>query len=635
MCGIVGFLRPQPGSLEGDAAVLRDMANTVAHRGPDDEGVWAGQGVGLGHRRLAVIDLSPSGHQPMTRGGCTIVLNGEIYNYLELRGELEAAGERFVSHSDTEVLLAMLARYGSAALQKLNGMFAFAHWDSDRRELMLARDRIGKKPLYYGWTGDTLVFGSEIKALLQWPGMERRPNYEAIHHYLSLQYVPTPLTAFEGVFSMPPGASMICQQGKRASPSRYWSLPSPGAAPSQVSQADAAAELRELLARAVKRRLVGDVPVGAFLSGGVDSSSVTALMALQAGARIKTFSIGFSESAYDERRFARLVAERYSTDHHEEVVEENAASIIPDLVWHYGQPFADPSAIPTFYLSRLARRHVTVALSGDGGDELFLGYDRYATCQRYEWVDRIPRVARRAMGLAAASIPRPVSEWKYVRIGKRILQLSGSSRGGRYEPTIMYFSGDDKAAAYGAQMRDQLGNGTTALLEPYLDSAPTLMEGAAWADLHTYLPDDILVKVDVASMAFGLEARAPFLDVELMEWAGRTPASLKTANGELKSLLKNAVKDLLPREIIERPKMGFGAPLDIWLRGGFGGYAREVLTSRAAQSRELFRPQAVEQLLHEHASGRRLHHTRLWAMLMLELWFAMWIDGSGGKPAHG
>ncbi|HVY88750.1 MAG TPA: asparagine synthase (glutamine-hydrolyzing) [Hyphomonadaceae bacterium] len=631
MCGLVGFLRASGAVLETDPALVRAMAGQVAHRGPDDEGVWLGQGCGLGHRRLSVIDVSALGHQPMQRGRWSMVLNGEIYNYLDLRAELEARGESFQTQSDTEVLLAALTHWGVDAIQKLNGMFAFALWDSKRRELLLARDRIGKKPLYYAYAGKDLVFGSEIKAILQWPGFQRAPNLEAIHHYLSMQYVPSPLTAFEGVFSLPPGHFMLCRPGEPGQPRRYWDLPAPGASRT-TSEAELAEQARDLLARSVKRRLVSDVPVGAFLSGGVDSSAVTALMAREAGGRIKTFSIGFAEAAYDERRYARMVAERYSTDHHEEVIEEDATSVIPNLVWHYGQPFADPSAIPTYFLSRLTRKHVTVALSGDGGDELFLGYERYATCARFGWVDNLPKPARALMGVGASSIRPPLAQMKYFRTAKRLLQLCSSSRGRRYEPTIMYFSEADKHEAYADRLRPWLKDDTLDLLAPYLDAAPTLMEGASWADLHSYLPDDILVKVDVASMAFGLEARAPFLDVEMMEWAARTPAAARAANGQLKSLLKDAVTGLVPDEVIKRPKMGFGAPLEVWLRGNFASFAREVLTSPAAQGRNLFRPDYVLRMLDEHQSGRRLHHLRLWALLMLELWFVMWIDGPGRKP---
>lgn len=630
MCGLVGFLRANGHARDGDAAVLRAMTGEISHRGPDDEGVWLGEGVGLGHRRLSVVDTSSAGHQPMTRGRWTLVLNGEIYNYRHLREELERKGEVFTTRSDTEVLLVALAIWGADALGKLNGMFAFALWDSERRELLIARDRIGEKPFYYSHFKGDLAFGSEIKSVLKWPGLSRRPNLAAIHHYLSMQYVPSPLTAFEGIYSLPPGHMAVCRAGQVITPTRYWDIPSPNNA--KYRNGDLAAELRDLLGQAVKRRLVADVPVGAFLSGGVDSSSVTALMALEAGRQIKTFSIGFANPKFDERSYARMVAHRYATDHHEEVIDEDATAILPKIVWHHGQPFADPSAIPTYYLSRLARRHVTVALSGDGGDEFFLGYDRYDVCRRLAWADQLPGPVRGLLGLGADAIPSALSDVKYFRTAKRLLRQWSSTRGRRYEPTIMYFLGADKESAYGDLMRPNLVNDSMSLLAPWLEAGPTLVEGAAYADQHSYLPDDILVKVDVASMAFGLEARAPLLDVELMEWVAALPASIKAPNGRLKGLLKDAVSPLLPPEIIDRRKMGFGVPIEQWLRGGFATYAREVLTSAEAEKRGLFRPEFTRQLLDEHTSGRRLHHTRIWAMLMLELWFVMWIDANGAKP---
>lgn len=630
MCGLVGFLRAKGPARDGDAGLLRTMAGQVAHRGPDGEGVWTGDGVGLGHRRLSVIDIGSGGHQPMTRSRWTLVFNGEIYNYLELRAELEARGHTFTTRSDTEVLLVALTVWGVGAVKRLNGMFAFACWDAERRELLLARDRIGKKPLYYTEIGADLVFGSEIKALLQWPGLERAPDLRAIHHYLSMQYVPSPFTAFKGVQSLPPGHLAVCRPGEVIRPVRYWDIPSPSSA--KRREGDLLGELRELLGRAVKRRLLADVPVGAFLSGGVDSSSVTALMAQEASVRIKTFSIGFASAAFDERKYARMVAERYETDHYEEVIDEDATAILPNIVWHYGQPFADPSAIPTYYLSRLARRHVTVALSGDGGDEFFLGYDRYDACRRLAWIDRLPSPVRGLFGLGAAGIPSALADMKYVRTARRLLRQWSSTRGRRYEPTIMYFTAADKEQAYGDLMRSSLTDDSMNLLAPWLGEGPSLVEGAAYADQHSYLPDDILVKVDVASMAFGLEARAPLLDVELMEWAAALPAAVKAPNGRLKGLLKDAVAPLLPPEIIARPKMGFGLPIEEWLRDGFGTYAREVLTSTAAKNRALFETEYTQNLLDEHISRRRLHHARIWAMLMLELWFVMWIDGDGVKP---
>ncbi|MBA4338928.1 MAG: asparagine synthase (glutamine-hydrolyzing) [Hyphomonas sp.] len=630
MCGIAGFLRASEAYDPGDEALLGQMASLLRHRGPDSGGVWAGQGVGLAHRRLAVIAPTPEGRQPMQRGGgrWSISFNGEIYNYREVRADLEAIGEVFATQTDTEVLMAALIRWGEDALLRLNGMFAFAFWDGHSRTLMLARDRIGEKPLYYAFAGQDLVFASEIKALFPWRALKRRPDYQAIHHYLALQYVPTPLTAFEGIRKLPPGSVLTLSPGRSdVQPRRYWSLPEPTQTHAPVGTTeDVRAEARERLALAVRRRMVSDVPIGAFLSGGVDSSSVTALMALEAGAGIKTFSIGFAEDGYDERRFARQVSQRYETDHYEEVVSPDAAAILPELVWHYGEPFADPSAIPTYYVSRLARRHITVALTGDGGDEFFIGYGRYRDCQNTKWVDALPGFVRSSAGAVASFIPASMAGTRFVRGGKRLLQYASSTKSRRYEPMMMYFHDSDKEAGYGEMLRPWLGESSTGLLEPYFKQAHSMTAGAAWADIHTYLPDDLLVKVDVASMALGLECRAPFLDVELMEWASGLPLEVRLSEGELKGLLKEAVAPLLPDIIISRPKMGFGAPIDFWLRAEFFDMAGEILTGRPAADRGLFKPGYAEQLLREHRLGHRQNHTRLWAMIMLELWFQMWID---------
>lgn len=631
MCGIAGFLRAEGVAAPADKAILGEMASLIRHRGPDDEDVWVGAGVGFAHRRLAVIDPTPHGRQPMSRGDgrWTLTFNGEIYNYRELRRELEALGERFSTSTDTEVLLAALIRWGAGALVRLNGMFALAFWDAASRRLLLARDRMGEKPLYFAQVRGGLVFGSEIKAILAWPGLERRANLQAIHHYLSLQYVPAPFTAFEGVHKLPAASYVEVSPGEEPVPVRYWALPAPPLVLDPASPQDAAAlahEARERLEAAVQRRLVADVPVGTFLSGGLDSSAVTALMALHSGAPVKTFTIGFQADEYDERAFARTVAERYGTDHHEEVVDVSAAELLPKLVWHYGEPFADPSAIPTYLVSQLARRHVTVALTGDGGDEFFLGYGRYADCLAMGWVDRIPSPLRRAADWSARAIPESLARRRYVRGGRRLLQLSSLSGARRYEPAMMYFQGSDKREGYGPALRPFLTLDTLDLLEPYFSEASGMVAGAAWADIHTYLPDDLMVKVDVASMASGLECRAPFLDVELMEWAARIPAATKLLDGALKGLLKTAVEPLLPAEVVRRPKMGFGAPIDHWLRDDLFEMAEEILEDPRAQARGLFKPGYARQLLEEHRTGKRHHHPRIWAMIMLELWHRAWID---------
>jgi asparagine synthase (glutamine-hydrolysing) len=635
MCGIGGFLwlgtSPAPFCAERR---LRAMIKTVRHRGPDDEGVWSDQLCGLAHARLSIIDLSPAGHQPMGTpdGRVWISFNGEIYNFLELRRELERKGYAFRSHSDTEVILYGYLAWGEKVFTRLRGMFAIAIWDRDARKLVLGRDRFGKKPLYYGQAGDLLLFGSAIKELLSWGEVDRQPDNVALDQYLSLQYVPSPRTAFRAVRKLPPAHYMVAEhvgKGWRITePAEYWRLPAPRAAKRRASASVLAAELVERLKEAVKLRLISDVPLGAFLSGGVDSSAVVALMSEFCSGPVKTFSIGFPNKEYDETRYARMVAERYATDHQEMIVEPDAISIIPKLVWHYGEPFADSSAVPTYYVSELARRKVTVALNGDGGDEAFMGYGRYDTCRRLSAFDWIPSALRSS---ALGAIPR-LPEFIHRRYGNRLSAVSDLIRGAdgrasqRYAFTITYFMDYMKREGYTKDMSEFLAGSALDLLEPYFEAAPTLVSGANWADIHTYLPDDLMVKVDVASMAHGLESRSPLLDHVFMEWAMSIPESGKTAGGVAKALFKKAMEPYLPYELLYRPKMGFGCPVDHWFRAELKDMAYDVLLSGAAIGRGIFRKEYVKQLLDEHVSARTSHHTRLWALLMLELWFRMWVD---------
>ncbi len=634
MCGIAGFrLRDPRDDRSALDARLGAMARSLRHRGPDDSGTWTDGQIGLAHTRLAIIDLSPAGHQPMASadGRVHVSFNGEIYNFLELRAELEGQGVAFRSRSDTEVLIAGYQRWGLDVFERLRGMFAIALWDESERNLVLARDRVGKKPLYYGWSDGALVFGSEIKAILTWPGFARRADLAAIHHYLTLQFVPSPQTAFEGIHSLPPAHLLRIDASGRAGLSRYFSLPEPRAARSRP-RAELLGELVHHLDEAVRLRMISDVPLGAFLSGGVDSSAIVSSMARVGGGRIKTFSIGFHEPEYDETRWARMVAERYATDHEELVVEPDAVGVVPKLVWHYGQPFADPSAVPTYYVSQIARREVTVALNGDGGDESFLGYPRYQRCWDRDRERPIPPSLARLAGGLGALLPHAAGQVPVLRKIRRLLRTWGTTPAQFYAPSIVYFDDDDKQGAYGDTLRPFLASSSLALLDPYFAAADTLAGGASWADLHTYLPDDLLVKVDVASMAHALEARSPLLDHVLMEWAATIPVEEKLQGG-LKSLLKEAMEPYLPHDLLHRPKMGFGVPIDRWLRRELAPMVRDTLLDSTARARGLFRPRWVERTIEEHVSGRRSHHTRLWAMLMLELWFRMWIDGAPPEDA--
>ena len=634
MCGVGGFLVVRTAATRKELeARLWGMVARLRHRGPDDEGVWTDCRAGLAHARLSIIDLSPAGHQPMASadGSAWITYNGEVYNFAEIRQELEALGYRFRSRSDSEVIVNGWQAWGPKIFSRLRGMFALAIWDRRSQRLILARDRLGKKPLYYAATATAFLFGSEIKAVLAWPGLSRTADMSAIDSYLTFGYVPAPQTAFDGIRKLPAAHYLVLEalpDGSLGGPElvRYWRLPGPRGVRHHRSVAELRRELVAQLEEAVRLRLISDVPLGAFLSGGVDSSAVVATMARVGGGRTKTFSIGFSTAEYDETRYARMVAERYATDHEELVVEPDAVAILPQLIWHYGEPFADPSAIPTYYVSEMARRKVTVALNGDGGDECFLGYSRYKAMHYLSRLDGMPRWSRAGLGRSLALAPPALQRrYKIPRI-RALLQAPDQPPSRRYGFTIVYFTDTDKAAGYGDAMQTHLAGAALDLLEPYFAEADSLVSGANWADIHTYLPDDLMVKVDVASMAHGLEARSPLLDHVFMEWAAELPEQLNMAHGRTKALFKSAMEPYLPNELLYRPKMGFGCPVDHWFRSELKEFAHEMLLSQSARERGLFRPAYVRRLLEEHCAFTQDHHTRLWALLMLELWFQMWID---------
>ena len=630
MCGIAGVWSPGPlGAPDAVTARLRAMIATLRHRGPDGEGVWSDDRVGLAHARLAIIDLSDAAAQPMSDadGLVHVVHNGEVYNFPELREELMGLGHRFKSQGDTEVIVNGYKQWGEAVVRRLRGMFAFALWDASARRLLLVRDRMGQKPLYYAWRGGQLVFGSEIKALLAAPGAARVPDLEAIHHYLTYMYVPAPFTAFTGVRRLDPGHYMVVEDGGATRTERYWSLPDPGAARPRPA-AELAEEVTARLDEAVRLRLIADVPLGAFLSGGIDSASVVASMARASSGPVKTFTIGFADQSFDERVYARMVAERFSTDHSEYVVEADAVAVLPKLVWHYGEPFADASAVPTWYVSEMTRRHVTVALNGDGGDEGFLGYPRYSGCRLGAMTDALPAPVRSLMAALGRALPFETSRRRILRYARRFLVDAAAQAGERYVGWVTLFSQNAKDGLYGDAMREHLAAASEDLLLRLLGNGAFDVGRAAHADIHSNLPDDLLVKVDVATMAHGLEGRSPFLDHELMDFAASIPAAQRMRGLRTKALLKSAMAARLPRALLRRPKRGFGVPLGQWLRHDLKELAHDTLLSQRARTRGLFRPKAVERLLDEHMAGGRAHHDRIWALLMLELWFVMWIDGA-------
>ena len=626
MCGIAGRVNFVSGAPVSEQSV-RQMCALIAHRGPDGEEVFVDGAVGLGHRRLAIIDLSPGGRQPKSAAGgrVWITFNGEIYNFQELRKTLEARGHRFQTQSDTEVLLAAYLEYGVACLDRLRGMFAFAIWDGRNHTLFIARDRLGKKPLHYRVDADGIAFASEPKAFLAERSFVPEPDLEAISHYLTYQYVPSPHSAFRGVRKLPPAHYLLVRDGK-VQVERYWRL---NYEPKQrIDEQEACEEIVRRLTESVRLRLISDVPLGAFLSGGVDSSTIVALMAQESRERVKTFSIGFDEQEYDELRYARLVAKRYDTDHHEFIVRPDALEIFDRLVWHYNEPYADESAIPTYYLSKLTRQHVTVALNGDAGDENFAGYERYEPESAVEAYGRMPASLRRLATASASSVPQIGGPSGIIARGQRWLDRGADSRAGRYARRLMYFDARLKSVACTPEfLRASAGAESDGLLLSRLRERErtSFLDTMMRADVELYLPDCLLVKVDIASMAHGLEARSPLLDHTFMEFVAGLPADFKLRNGIKKYIFRKAAAHLVPAEILSRRKMGFGVPLEYWFRGALRDLTRDVVL-RGAAERGYFHRDVLARWVDEHERGIRNWHDQLWTLLMLELWHRAYIE---------
>jgi asparagine synthase (glutamine-hydrolysing) len=641
MCGIAGFVETTNNGSHvcKPSHVLEQMCQVIAHRGPDDQGTLAARGAAwLGMRRLAIIDLA-GGQQPIANetGTMHIVFNGEIYNYPELRSGLLTRGHEFQTHSDTETILHLYEERSARCVDDLRGMFAFAIWDERKRELFIARDRVGKKPLYYTVTQKgTLVFGSELKSLLAHPEVEARTNPRAVDAYLSFGYVPDPFSIFEGIHKLPPGSHLTFRDG-RVEIKQYWDF-TYGATDETHATGDSThfdeeaclVELRRLLDEAVRVRLISEVPLGAFLSGGVDSSTIVGLMARHAkrtGApKVKTFSIGFNEDTYDELKYARVAAKHFDTDHHEFVVTPDACEIAGTIVRHFDEPFSDSSAIPTYIVSKLAREHVTVALSGDGGDELFGGYTRYVTEHNRSGFSRLPGAMRRG-------VLHPLSRrLPHGARGRNYLYNIALDGVDRYADNVSLFSQLSRDALYTDDFQTQLrAVGATSITTLFRELAARVHTGEAldellYIDSKTYLPGDILTKVDRMSMAVSLETRAPLLDHKLIEFVGRIPARLKMKGTETKHILKRAVEDLVPGEILHRPKQGFGIPLDEWINRQLRDQIHETLTSPRMNERGLLKPAYVATLLDEHERGRRDHSTQLWSLFMLELWHREYVD---------
>ncbi len=649
MCGIAGFI-DFSNSLGADelTTLAQCMADAVAHRGPDDRQAWAdaAAGVALGFRRLSILDLSPAGRQPMASasGRYVMVYNGEVYNFAELRRELEAAGASFRGHSDTEIMLAAVERWGMpAAVRRFNGMFAFALWDRQDRRLYLGRDRLGIKPLYYGWAGRVFVFGSELKCLRAHPAFHPQIDRDVLALYLRHNYIPAPYAIYQGVHKLLPGTLLELEVDagqEEAVPQPYWSakeMAERGVAdPFEGDEAQAVAALDDLLRQSVRQRMIADVPLGAFLSGGVDSSTIVALMQAQSSRPVETFTIGFAEDDYNEARYAREVARHLGTAHTELLVSPaEALAVIPRLPALYDEPFADASQVPTFLVAQLARRHVTVSLSGDGGDELFGGYNRYFWTRRiWKRVGWMPTAGRRLLAgglhtlsperwqallktlgpLLPASARQPLLADKVQKLAE-VLDVAKQRE--MYLKLVSQWKRPERVVPGAHEPSTPI---TDRRAGPNL---PDFTQEMMYLDLITYLPDDILVKVDRASMGVSLEARVPFLDDHrLVEFAWRLPLEMKLRNGQGKWILRQVLYQYVPPELIERPKMGFAIPLDQWLRAPLREWAESLLDERRLRQEGYFDPRPVRQKWQEHLEGKRNWQYDLWDILMFQAWLA-------------
>ncbi len=628
ICGIYNYGSTQPVTREA----LKAVNDLLIHRGPDAEGFYTAGGVGLAMRRLSIIDLS-TGNQPITNedGSAWIVFNGEIYNFQELRAGLQAKGHVFKTKSDTETILHLYEEKGTEFPKYLRGMFAVAIWDVNRKRLVLARDRIGKKPLYYAVTPHCLAFASELRALLAAPGLPREINPAAIDAYLTLQYIPSPMSVFKGINKLEPASVLVFENGA-ARCEKYWDLPVGEPKLSGASVGELKERLCAELSEAVKIRLVSEVPLGAFLSGGIDSSIVTALMARQSDAPVKTFSIGFKEEKFSELGYARQVARMYGTKHTEFTVEANMADMLETLARNYGEPYADPSALPSYVVSRETRRHGTGARNGDGGDEAFGGYLRYTAMKAERLISGAPAWLKKAGLRSIRGFPKTAPFDFFWRLEKFLRMSLKENIEGRYLSAMSFFNPEEASGLYSAKFTALLGadrNYAQRYLSGFFarTAGDDLLNRLVYTDMRSYLPECLMTKMDIASMANSLEARSPFLDQKVLEFGFRLPGSVKLKGlGGTKWLLKETFRDMLPPDIYKRGKMGFGVPLGPWFRGELKEYWAGTCLSEKALGRGYFRKEELLRLWDEHQGGRRDHGYKLWALMMLELWHRQFAD---------
>ena len=625
MCGILGQVRPQGEAVEPE--LLARMCAALEHRGPDSRGLHHRGRAGIGIQRLRVIDLN-TGDQPIFNEdrSVVVVMNGEIYNYRELQEDLRRRGHEFATQGDTEVIVHLYEEHGADCVRHLHGMFAFSLWDERRQQLLLARDRVGKKPLLYNLRKGVLTWASEMHALLQDGDIPRTPDPIALDRYLAYGYVPAPRSALQGIAKLPPAHTLLFRDG-RITLSRYWALDYSRKLDAPV--AELGERIRAALLEATRKRLIADVPLGAFLSGGIDSSAVVAAMAQLSSEPVRTFSIGFDHARFDELPHARAVARQFGTVHEEFQVRADAVKVVPRIVRHYGEPFADSSAIPSFYLSELTRRHVTVALNGDGGDESFAGYQRYVANAVAERLDLIPAPLRHAVAGLAATVP---DRGEVSSKANRFRRLGGSLALGpaeRYTRYVSWFDSAHRDALYTPAFAAELHGadaGEEIAARWAAASGDSAVDRMLEVDASTYLVDDLIAKVDIATMAHALEARSPLLDHELMELAASIPAQFKVRGGEKKWIFREALRPWLPSDILDRPKQGFSVPLSSWLRTDLQGWARDILLDPSTLERGCFEPATVRGLLDRHAAGSDGEAKRIYSLLMLELWQREFVD---------
>ena len=644
MCGIAGVIQDGV-SKENWEQTLRAMTDSIIHRGPDDDGVWCDpqRGIGFGHRRLAILDLSPSGHQPM-RSACgryVTVFNGEIYNFRQLRGELEQRGYAFRGHSDTEVMLACISEWGlESALSKFVGMFAIALWDKKNDSLSLVCDRLGKKPLYYGWVGRTFLFGSELKAIRAHSAFKANLNRDALALLMRHDYIPAPSCIYEGFFKLRPGFLVTVFPAnilEHPEPVPYWSSKDVAETCLNnqliLSESEATAELHRLLLDAVKLRMESDVPLGAFLSGGIDSSTIVALMQAQSDRPVKTFSIGFHEAFYNEAQHAQAVAKHLGTDHTElYVTSEEAMDVIPHLPILYDEPFADSSQIPVYLVSKLARQHVTVSLSGDGGDELFGGYTRYFLAQKiWDKISWLPQKVRSLTGKGLIAIPHQWWTFLFHVLGPVLPKMIHEQNPVHKLNKLAHILGLNDPEEMYRNVVSLWNEPTTVVIGSHEPQTiltdrsqwaqfETFMERMMYLDAVTYLPGDLLVKVDRASMGVSLESRVPLLDHRVVEFAWRLPLSTKVKNGQGKWILRQVLNQYVPTSLIDRPKMGFGVPLDGWLRGPLKEWAEGLIQESRLKREGYLNPGPIREKWSEHLSGEKNWQYLIWNVLMFQAW---------------